>query len=75
MSNIVPRLVKDKETGKLCMQVSVGGFTATAELPDDIKGWPHDEQEAYFEKIVPEIIGRLQKMRRVDQRKLRRKSS
>lgn len=73
MSGLTPQLVIDKETGKLCMQVKLGPFTATATLPDDFRKWNAIERSDYIEKIVPEMITELHSMRRTDQRKLRRK--
>ncbi len=72
-AGLTPQLVVDKETGKLCMQIRMGVYTATAEIPEDIKSWPALERESFFEKMVPEMVTELHEMRRIDQRKFRRK--
>lgn len=67
--NVIPRLVKDAETGKLCMQISMGMETATLELPhylqaQDGKPAPTDAIKEFMEKWVPKITAELHARRR-----------
>lgn len=62
------QLVKDTETGELCIQVSLGQHTATLPLPADCVNWHHQELQAYMEKVVPDMIESLQQRVRAERR-------
>ncbi len=69
-----PRLVKDKTTGQICMQVSLGQYDATLPLPEEAAGWTPERLQQFFENVVPEISRNLQEMARKDRRKFRNKA-
>lgn len=73
MSDIKPYLVTDRDTGKLCMQLRLGVYTATHELPEQMAGWKFTELQAYFDEVVPDMLAELKRMRRDDLMKLQRK--
>ena len=67
-----PQLVKN-EAGKLCVQLHMGQFTATVEMPEGSDKWTLDRFESFFEAVVPEMKRGLAEMVK-DNRKLRRKA-
>ncbi len=71
----IPQLVKDKETGKLCMQIKLGGYMAVLPLPDDFHSWPEARKQNFYEMVTSEMKSNLLDMRRTDQRKLKRRAS
>ncbi len=56
-----PQLVKDKETGQLCLQLSMGAQTATIPLPPDFKDWEPARKEHFFEQFVIQASKTLKK--------------
>lgn len=50
--NLIPGFVVDKETGQLCIQLRMGGHTATLPLPDGFKDWEQARKEAFLEEFV-----------------------
>lgn len=68
-----PRLVKDTETGQVCMQVSLGQYEATLPLPDHLAGASPERLQQFFDAVVPEITANLQNMAAKDRRKWRKK--
>ena len=68
-----PSLVIDRDTGKVCMQLRLGSFTATKELPDIMAKWSLSELQEYFDIVVPEMSEELHRMQREEQKKLRKK--
>ena len=70
-----PRLVRDKDTGQVCMQISLGEFEATLPLPEHLAGATPERLQAFFDAVVPEITENLRAMAADDRRKLRRKGS
>lgn len=69
-----PKLVKNAETGQICMQVSLGQYEATLPLPDHLAGATPERLEQFFNNVVPEITKNLQEMARKDRRKFRNKA-
>lgn len=72
--NIVPQLVLDTETRKLCIQVKVGSHVATQELPDELATATGQELRDYFEGVVPEMIAGLHEQRRKEMKAFRKRS-
>lgn len=56
------------------MQLRLGAFTATHELPDAMATWKLTELQDYFDKVVPAMTEQLVEIRNKEQKKLRRKS-
>jgi hypothetical protein len=75
MTGLRPRLVIDRDTSKVCMQLRLGVFTATQELPEYLAEHNLDELQSYFDTIVPEMTKELYDMRRRHLRKLKRKAA
>lgn len=71
---LTPKLVKDQDTGQICMQVQLGQYTATLPLPEAAAGWSAERLQLFFENVVPEISKNLQDMARKDRRKFRNKA-
>ncbi len=59
--NLIPRLVKDKETGDLCVQLSMGSQSATLPLPKDFKDWEEVRKSNFLEEFVKEATKNLKK--------------
>ncbi len=74
MTGMLPRLVKDMETNKICLQITLGLHSATMPVPDGFGAWSDQLQLQFIESVVPEMIEGLQAKVRADQRKLRSKS-
>jgi len=55
------------------MQIRLGSFTATKELPEIMATWSLSELQTYFDQVVPEMSQELQRMHKEEQRKLRKK--
>ncbi len=72
MSSFVPQLVKDAETGKLCIQIKLGGYSATLQLPEDFAGWADERKDSFYEMVTIEMKLKLMNMRRVERRKLKK---
>lgn len=70
MSEPVPRLVKDTETGQICIQVCLGSYMATLALPERMAGMDGDAIRAYMEEVVPEMLRGLRERRRSESKKL-----
>lgn len=73
MSGLVPKLVLG-ETGKVCMQVTLGQWSATQELPEEMAAWDQIKLQTYFNRVVPEMAQELYRLRRQDNRKRRKKA-
>lgn len=73
-SVLIPSLVKDAETGKVCMQCRIGDYTATLPLPEHLAGADEARLQAFFDAVVPEMTEKLQTMARKERRKSRRKA-
>lgn len=73
MTSFIPQLVRDKETGKLCMQIKLSGYVATLPLPDDFGSWAEERKQNFYEMVTCEMKSNLLEMRRTDQRKLKRR--
>lgn len=56
---MTPKLVKDRVTGKLCLQVVTGKHSATIELPDDFNDWPEARKENFIAMFVNESAKNL----------------
>lgn len=70
--NLKPQLVIDKITGKVCMQIRLGAFTATKPLPDEMATWTMKQLQEYFDECVPGMVKHLQEMRLTAAKRLRR---
>lgn len=55
------RLVKDRDTGKLCIQIAIGANAATLELPDHLQSASDTELQKFFDDVVPEMIQGLKR--------------
>ncbi len=56
---MIPRLVTDKDTGKLCAQICEGKNAATITLPDDFMKWEEPRRENFLEMFVKEAAKNL----------------
>lgn len=65
------RLGKNRDTGQIYMQVSLGRYEATLPLPEAAAGWTAERLQQFFENVLPEITQNLQEMARKDRRKSR----
>jgi hypothetical protein len=62
-----PRLVIDKDSGKLCMQVCMGHHAATLELPSYLqKDATEAELSTFMEEVVPEMVTNLRRLNQED---------
>ncbi len=68
------QLVKDAETGKMCMQVILGEFSAMKELPDQLATYTQDGLKLYFESVVAEMVEGLHEMRNRKKADMRKKA-
>lgn len=59
MSNVVPQLVYDRDTGKICIMIKLGGEAAVQALPDELSTATEDEVRSYLDGIVPTMIDGL----------------
>lgn len=62
--NLLPRLVIDQETKKLCMQITYAGQTQTKALPDIMATWTISQIEEYVASLVPDMIQELRDERK-----------
>lgn len=60
---MIPRLVTDKDTGKLCAQICEGKHAATLELPDDFMKWEEARRINFLELFVREANKNLKPKR------------
>ncbi len=72
MTKFIPQLVKDADTNELCMQVKLGGLSATLPLPADFSSWEEARKDAFFNMAVAEMKRGLLERRNEESRKLRR---
>ena len=70
-----PRLVKNQETGQICMQVSLGQYEATLPLPEHLATATPERLQQFFDAVVPEMTNNLREMARKDRRKMRKLAS
>jgi hypothetical protein len=75
VSGLVPKFVKDAETGEKCMQLCLGSLIATLPLPGEFGTWDDDRQRSFITEAVHQMSIGLHERRREDQRKLRRKTT
>lgn len=68
-----PRLVKDTETNKICLQIVLGRHSVTLAVPDGFGTWSDQLQLQFIESAVPDMIEVLQGKVRDEQRKLAKK--
>jgi len=66
-------LVKDTETGKICLCVSHRNNSAVHELPDAMATWDEKKLREYFDEVVAEVAPELLKMAANDRKKMKRK--
>jgi hypothetical protein len=71
---VKPRLVKNNETGQICMQVALGQYEATLPLPDHLAGATPERLQQFFDAVVPEMTEHLREMAKKDRRKFRAKA-
>lgn len=74
MSDVVPQLVLDTETGKVCIQIKLGNDTATQTLPEHLAAATKEELKAFFDSVVPEMIGGLRARRASKRRTIFKKA-
>ena len=59
MASLIPQLVRDTETGKICALLKMGSEIAVHELPDYLAASSGEEIKRYLESVVPEMMGEL----------------
>ncbi len=67
-----PALVQDDQ-GRLCMQCTLGPYSATLALPEALAGKGEDQLQDFFAEVVPEMTKKLYAMRQADNHKANRK--
>lgn len=67
-----PTLILDEDR-KVCMQLRLGPFTATAPLPEEMSTYTEAQLRPFFDRVVPEMTKVLLEMRRSDSRRMRKK--
>ena len=67
-----PKLVMDRDTGKLCVQISIGPWTVTQELPDRLATYSKEQLEEHLEHVVPIMIAGIEEQIELERRKQRR---
>ncbi len=72
MSKFIPQLVKDVETNELCMQVKLGGLSATLPLPADFSSWEEARKDNFYTIAIEHMKAGLIARRNEENRKLRR---
>ncbi len=72
--NVIPQIVVDTETGKLCIQVKVGSFVATQELPNHLATATKEDLQEYFNGVVPEMIAGLRAQQQAKRRTVWKKA-
>lgn len=71
---LTPRLVRNTETGRICLQVSLGQHECNLPLPEEAAGWDKARLEQFMANVVPEITKNLQAMAAKDRRKTRERA-
>jgi len=66
-------LIKDTETGKICLCVTHRANSAIHELPDAMATWDEKQLREYFDEVVKEVAPNLLKMAADDRKKMRRR--
>jgi hypothetical protein len=64
---VVPQLVYDRETGKICIMIKSGAEMAVHELPDDLATADKVALQKYMEGVVPGMMDGL-KAKRTEKR-------
>jgi len=67
-----PKLVMDRDSGKLCVQIAIGPWTATQELPDRLATYSKEQLEEHFDQVVPIMIAGIEEQIERARRKQRR---
>ncbi len=62
------------ESGKACMQMTLGKHTLIEEMPDRLAGYSAEELQAHFNSVVPGMAKKLLGMQRKHERKFRKKA-
>ncbi len=70
---IQSRLVR-LATGKIGIEVTIGRFTATHELPDNLATASGNKLREYLNGIVPEMVTGLRERERDERRKIAKKA-
>lgn len=66
-------LVKDRQTGEICLQVKLPPYEATLPLPDHLATASEERLKEFGENLIPEMVKNLRIMKIDDERKQRRK--
>lgn len=69
-----PALVKDRETGELCLQLNIRGHSATLPLPPGFNEWDDARKESFIATFVETASVNLTNNFLNAQRKIRRKT-
>lgn len=56
---MTPKLVINRDTGKLCAQIVSGSHSATLELPDGFNDWEPERKEHLLAMFVKESMKNL----------------
>lgn len=67
--NAQPRLVIDRDTGLVCVQLCMGQHSATLPLPKHLKTTDRLGVEAFMSMVVPEMMRGLSERRRQEIKK------
>lgn len=71
--NFRPLLVRDVETGKICIQITLGEWTETRELPDTLATYDARALNLYMQSVVPGMIEILEQKSRAKRKQMNRK--
>lgn len=75
MASLVPQLVRDADTGLICLMISLGSETIVEPLPDKLATASGLALQEYLQSIVPEMIERLKAQRQQKLRKFKKKAA
>lgn len=62
--NLRPRLVIDRDTKLLCMELRLGEFVLHRKIPDYLATATRQQLSDFFEATVPDMTKELQEMQR-----------
>ncbi len=72
--NYIPQLVRDTETGKICIQIKTATAIAVHELPDNASSMTEPELYTYIEGIVKDMLDGLSQRKTETRRKIMKKA-
>lgn len=75
MPALIPQLVKDTETGKICIMIKLGSEYAVHPLPENLAVATGPEIQEYMQGVIPDMVNNLRAQRQMKLRKLKKKAN